>query len=33
VDTKAEGLIIINPLSQISIHKAKAESWHWNKWI
>jgi len=26
VDAKAEGLIIINPLSQISIHKAKAES-------
>jgi len=26
VDAKAEGLIIINPSSQISIHKAKVES-------
>jgi len=33
VGAKAEGLIIINPLSQISIHKAKAESWYRNKWI
>jgi len=33
VDAKAEGLIIINPLSQISIHKTKVEFWYSNKWI
>jgi len=28
-----EGLIIVNPSSQISIHKTRVESWYSNKWI
>jgi len=33
VETKVEGLIIVNPSSQISIHKTKVELWYSNKWI
>jgi len=24
---------MVNPLSQLSIHKTRVESWYWNKWI
>jgi len=33
VETKVEGLIIVNPSSHISIHKTKVEFWYSNKWI